>query len=196
MQKQPLFALDIGTRSVVGLVAEPVGDKLNILAFDRQEHQTRAMLDGQIHDVPQVAAVLKTVKDRLEAHVGPLKKVAVAAAGRALLTLRINADLDVATQPVLDRETERTLELAAIQAAQVQLAKQQNLPYQHRQREAAPADANTPLDTLFDQLSQDAFRWLSSQIALLPTARVAANWASRSLRSSARFSTCSRGSRV
>lgn len=128
MQKQPLFALDIGTRSVVGLVAEPVGDKLNILAFDRQEHQTRAMLDGQIHDVPQVAAVLKTVKDRLEAHVGPLKKVAVAAAGRALLTLRINADLDVATQPVLDRETERTLELAAIQAAQVQLAKQQNLP--------------------------------------------------------------------
>jgi len=43
-------------------------------------------------------------------------------------------------------------------------AKQQNLPYQHRQREAAPADANTPLDTLFDQLSQDAFRWLSSQI--------------------------------
>ena len=127
MKKQPLFALDIGTRSVVGLVAEPAGDQLNILAYERQEHQTRAMLDGQIHDVPQVAAVLKSVKDRLEAKIGPLKKVAVAAAGRALLTIRVQADLETASLAVLDRETERALEVAAIQAAQAQLAKQQNL---------------------------------------------------------------------
>ena len=127
MKKQPLFALDIGTRSVVGLIAEPVGEQLNILAYERQEHQTRAMLDGQIHDVPQVAAVLREVKERLEDKVGPLKKVAVAAAGRALLTIRVQTDLDTTSWAVLDRETERALEVAAIQAAQAKLAKEQSL---------------------------------------------------------------------
>ena len=127
MKKQPLFALDIGTRSVVGLIAEPAGEQLNIIAYERQEHQTRAMMDGQIHDVPQVAAVLKEVKERLEDKVGPLKKVAVAAAGRALLTIRVQTDLDTTSWSVLDRETERALEVAAIQAAQAKLAKEQSL---------------------------------------------------------------------
>ena len=127
MKKQPLFALDIGTRSVVGLVAEPDEEQLKIIACERQEHQTRAMLDGQIHDVPQVAAVLKEVKDRLEEKVGPLRQVAVAAAGRALLTVRVEADLDTGSLSVLDRETERALEVAAIQSAQAKLSKEQNL---------------------------------------------------------------------
>lgn len=127
MKKQPLFALDIGTRSVVGLVAEPDEEQLKIIACERQEHQTRAMLDGQIHDVPQVAAVLKEVKERLEEKVGPLHQVAVAAAGRALLTVRVEADLDTGSLSVLDRETERALEVAAIQSAQAKLSREQNL---------------------------------------------------------------------
>ena len=52
-----LFALDIGTRSVIGIAATKEKDgTIAILATERQEHATRAMLDGQIHDVPQVAA--------------------------------------------------------------------------------------------------------------------------------------------
>ena len=32
---------------------------LHVLATSREEHQTRAMLDGQIHDVPQVVSVIE-----------------------------------------------------------------------------------------------------------------------------------------
>ena len=82
-----LFALDIGTRSVIGIAATKEKDgTLAIQATERQEHATRAMLDGQIHDVPQVAAVIRGVKEKLEGDVGPLKSAAVAAAGRALYT--------------------------------------------------------------------------------------------------------------
>ena len=59
--KEKLFALDIGTRSVIGIVAEKnSAGQLEIIATHREEHKTRAMLDGQIHDVPQVAAVINT----------------------------------------------------------------------------------------------------------------------------------------
>ena len=60
-RKERIFALDIGTRSVIGIVAEKEAQGLKIVATFRQEHKTRAMLDGQIHDVPQVAAVMNDV---------------------------------------------------------------------------------------------------------------------------------------
>ena len=86
-RKERIFALDIGTRSVIGIVAEQESDgSLTLLDTEREEHKTRAMLDGQIHDVPQVAAVIKDVKKALEKRVGVLHNVAVAAAGRALYT--------------------------------------------------------------------------------------------------------------
>ncbi|HWP79962.1 MAG TPA: cell division FtsA domain-containing protein [Candidatus Acidoferrum sp.] len=121
-KKKLLFALDIGTRSVVGLVGELTADGIRVLAAERQEHNTRAMLDGQIHDVPEVAQVLASVTSRLTAVVGPLKKVSVAAAGRALCTLRAGADIDCGGRGALTGDDERGLELAAIQAAQHQLA--------------------------------------------------------------------------
>ncbi|WP_425059118.1 Cell division protein FtsA [Sporomusa carbonis] len=117
-----LFALDIGTRSVVGLVGQAEGGCIKLLASDREEHHTRAMLDGQIHDVQEVAGVLASVKARLEKATGPLTKVAVAAAGRALCTLRTTAELDTVSRGALSPEDERSLELAAIQAAQAELA--------------------------------------------------------------------------
>ena len=64
-RKERIFALDIGTRSVIGIVAEKEAQGLKIVATFRQEHKTRAMLDGQIHDVPQVAAVMNDVKKAL-----------------------------------------------------------------------------------------------------------------------------------
>lgn len=122
MEKKLLFALDIGTRSVVGLVGEETEGGIRLLATERQEHNTRAMLDGQIHDVTEVAQVLASVKARLTASVGPLRKVSLAAAGRALCTLTASAEIDSAGRGALTADDERALELAAIQAAQQQLA--------------------------------------------------------------------------
>ena len=68
-----IFALDIGTRSVIGIVAEITENKeTKILATVRKEHKTRAMLDGQIHDVPEVAAIIREVKEELEAKTGKI----------------------------------------------------------------------------------------------------------------------------
>ena len=41
------------------------------------------MVDGQIHDVTQVAKTIAIVRDRLTAATGELTQVAVAAAGRS-----------------------------------------------------------------------------------------------------------------
>ncbi|MDR2006539.1 MAG: rod shape-determining protein, partial [Acidaminococcales bacterium] len=116
-------ALDIGTRSVVGIVAEKEDKKINIIAVDRQEHITRAMLDGQIHDVPQVAHTIGEVRDRLAKKTGyTLAKASVAAAGRALITITASSDLDTANILSLDTETEQMLVLSAVQTAQRGLA--------------------------------------------------------------------------
>lgn len=122
MESNLLFALDIGTRSVVGLVGEQTGNCIRLIASHRQEHHTRAMLDGQIHDVPEVAAVLNEVKNHLEECCGPLRKVSVAAAGRALCTIKSKAETTIQGQGLLTADDERGLELSAIQAAQHQLA--------------------------------------------------------------------------
>ncbi len=127
MKQQHLFALDIGTRSVVGLVGTPGELQIELVAFERQEHHTRAMLDGQIHDVTEVAGILKAVKERLEKKTGPLHKVAVAAAGRALHTISATSDMDVYNRGILTPNDERALELTAIQAAQQQLATSANI---------------------------------------------------------------------
>lgn len=115
-----IFALDIGTRSVIGIVAEYDGETLRILDTERQEHTTRAMLDGQIHDVPQVAAVIRQVKSALSERVGPLRSAAVAAAGRALYTMTATAEAD--TYGLISEKREKNLEFAAVQNAQKQLA--------------------------------------------------------------------------
>ncbi len=122
MDKNLLFALDIGTRSVIGLVGENKGGSIELLASERLEHHTRAMLDGQIHDVPEVASILAAVKKNLETKHGPLRRVSVAAAGRALCTIKSCGELDVSSRGILAAADERTLELTAIQAAQQELA--------------------------------------------------------------------------
>lgn len=122
MEKKLLFALDIGTRSIVGMVGEKTDSGVRVLGALRHEHTTRAMLDGQIHDVPEVAKVIRTVKAKLEKDFGPLERVAIAAAGRALSTVNAAAELEVQGRGYLTHQEERTLELTAIQAAQKQLA--------------------------------------------------------------------------
>ena len=116
-----IFSLDIGTRSVIGIVAErrKGDDTLHVIATDRLEHKTRAMLDGQIHDVPQVAAIIEKVKKSLEAKTGPVKNAAVAAAGRALYTMTAEAEMDV--NGLISAEQQRNIDFAGVQAAQAAL---------------------------------------------------------------------------
>ena len=79
------------------------------------------MLDGQIHDVPQVAAIVKSVKNKLEEMTGlSINSAAVAAAGRALYTMTSEAQAEIGG--VITEEQERTLDFAGVQAAQAQLA--------------------------------------------------------------------------
>lgn len=120
--KEKIFALDIGTRSVIGIVAEQnSAGQLEIIATHREEHKTRAMLDGQIHDVPQVAAVINTVRDALKETVGELKSVAVAAAGRALYTMTAESEMEIRSG-LITPEQQSTLDFNGVQLAQTKLA--------------------------------------------------------------------------
>ncbi|MHB8172321.1 MAG: cell division protein FtsA, partial [Thermincolia bacterium] len=119
MDAKQIFALDIGTRSVVGLIVEEIPDGLRVIAYECAEHRNRAMMDGQIHDVEQVAEVIRNIKGRLEAKIGrPLREVAVAAAGRALKTIECEASRDITDLAEITKEDVLALQLQAVQSAQ------------------------------------------------------------------------------
>ncbi|MGD9679460.1 MAG: cell division protein FtsA, partial [Vulcanibacillus sp.] len=121
----PIFALDIGTRSVIGVIIQPQEDgKFDIKEIKMLEHQDRSMLDGQIHDILAVSSTIRKVKLQLEEKNGPLKYVAVAAAGRSLKTLSIMVETSIEAQPLLTKENIKTLELSAVQEAQKKLLDQ------------------------------------------------------------------------
>ncbi len=123
---EPIFALDIGTRSVVGLIVEPDGDQFRVIDCAIQEHDERSMLDGQIHDVIAVAKVIGQIKQRLSEKHGPLTHVAVAAAGRSLRTRRVSVETDITHRAPLTRDDVLTMEFSAVQEAQAQLAQELN----------------------------------------------------------------------
>ena len=94
---QLVFGLDIGTRSIVGTVGYRMGGKFYVVTQSIREHGTRAMLDGQIHDIYKVGETISEVKTELEERIGrPLKDVCIAAAGRVLrtVTVRVDTELD------------------------------------------------------------------------------------------------------
>ena len=88
-----VFGLDIGTRSVVGTVGYLENNQFNVIAQCVEMHQTRAMLDGQIHDIGKVGMTIRMVKENLEQQTDiHLTDVCIAAAGRVLRTVRITYD--------------------------------------------------------------------------------------------------------
>ena len=57
-QEQDLiYALDIGTRSIIGILGKVKGDRIEVEAIEKQLHSKRTMLHGQIQDIGQVAGV-------------------------------------------------------------------------------------------------------------------------------------------
>ena len=126
-EKKKLFALDIGTRSVVGIILEEQQNE-NYLVKDilTIEHSQRSMLDGQIHDVLAVSKLITRIKEDLEKKHGPLQKVNVAAAGRALKTEQAEVSVNIAGKPMIQKQDILHLELSAVQQAQASVAAKHN----------------------------------------------------------------------
>ncbi|MBO8158003.1 pilus assembly protein PilM [Thermosyntropha sp.] len=122
-----VFALDIGTRKIVGLIMQKVDDRFVVLDSEMIEHRTRAMLDGQIHDVEAVAAVIKEIKKGLEERNNiRLEKAAVAAAGRSLRTVMGEKQKKRVMLDEITVEEVQALEIEAVQEAQLKLMQGNN----------------------------------------------------------------------
>ncbi|HYK72660.1 MAG TPA: cell division protein FtsA [Pseudoneobacillus sp.] len=129
--KKKVFALDIGTRSVVGIILEEQEGQFQVLDVLVKEHTERAMLDGQIHDVIAVSKVITEIKEILEEQHGPLTKVCVAAAGRALKTERASYSINIQSKPMMQKQDILHLELSAVQEAQATVASKQDSNTNH-----------------------------------------------------------------
>jgi len=122
--EQLIFALDIGTRSIIGTVGVIAEKKFQVIAESYIEHEERAMIDGQIHDIQLVASGVKKVKNQLESTLNvSLTKVAIAAAGRFLRTTTIKAEIEVEADKEINREVIRSLELTAVKMAEDEVNK-------------------------------------------------------------------------
>ena len=122
MTEEITFALDIGTRTIVGILIKEKEAGYQIIHSAVREHQTRAMLDGQIHNVARVAEAVAEVKKELEEKSGfVLKNVAIAAAGRALKTVTQNHTIELERSRYIEEDDLKSLELKTIQQAQKQL---------------------------------------------------------------------------
>ena len=113
-----MFGLDIGTRSVVGTVGYRTDETFHVVAQCDRKHDTRSMLDGQIHDIEKVGHTILDVKHDLEAIIGKqLHEVCIAAAGRVLKTVNSSATLDFPEETTVDAEHVYTLEMLGVEKA-------------------------------------------------------------------------------
>lgn len=102
---QLVFGLDIGTRSIVGTVGYKENDRFIVVAQRSMGHETRAMLDGQIHDIQAVGGTIRQVKEQLEEAIGrKLSDVCIAAAGRVLRTVTTHVEYPYTGDKEISRE--------------------------------------------------------------------------------------------
>ena len=130
-QMEHVFGLDIGTRNVVGTVGYRTEDeKFTVVAQYVKQHETRAMLDGQIHDIGRVARTVSAVKAELERQIeAPLNDVCIAAAGRVLKTITTHVEMVYPEESVVQGEDVHTLHLLGVDKAQEELKKKNDTRY-------------------------------------------------------------------
>lgn len=117
---EPLvFGLDIGTRSIVGTVGYKAStNRFVVVAQVSVEHETRSMLDGQIHDIQAVAKTIVQVKKKLEDMLGrKLTDVCIAAAGRVLKTVIAKAEVEFNYETVITSEHIYSLDMLGVENA-------------------------------------------------------------------------------
>jgi cell division protein FtsA len=127
-----MFVLDIGTRFVRGLICQPAGEEgertengIRILECEIREHNGRAMLAGQIQDIEKVTQIVREIKLALEAEISrkaggmpcKLGKVAVAVAGRNLMTRQGSATISRSSLEPITQDEIKQAELQAVQNA-------------------------------------------------------------------------------
>lgn len=114
-----IFALDIGTRSVVGVVGGYKDGDFTVLDYEQEFHAKRAMRDGQIEDIDLVAQVANKVKSKLEERTGQIfDKVSIAAAGRSLKTAAATFSHELIPNEAITDQVIQFMEYSAIELAQ------------------------------------------------------------------------------
>lgn len=115
---QLVYGLDIGTRSIVGTVGYMYNKIFHVVAIESKPHETRAMQDGQIHDIAAVAESITEVTSRLQIKIGrPLHDVCIAAAGRVLRTITVHVEQELGDTRDVTNEDIYSLELLGAQRA-------------------------------------------------------------------------------
>lgn len=118
------FALDVGTRSIIGSVGILENDKFKVISEKYIEHEERAMIDGQIHDIELVAKSVKKIVDDIELELGiKLENVSIAAAGRFLKTVNSKGIMELNSEDEITKEDIRNVELIALKEAETEINK-------------------------------------------------------------------------
>ena len=113
--RETVFALDIGTRKVAGLLMKKDGEHYIIQNVVLKEQLPNAMQDGQIHDIPKVAQVIKQVAQEIAVCAdAPITEAAVAAAGRSLKTQLGQATIKLVPNQEISAQDLNDLELSAV----------------------------------------------------------------------------------
>lgn len=124
--KKTIFALDIGTRSVIGILGYWQDDNFVVIDSEQAFHSKRAMRDGQIEDIGLVASVVQNVKKALEERSGlKFTKVSIAAAGRALKTAEATFKTELIENEAINENLLQYIEYSAIELAQSKFEKEE-----------------------------------------------------------------------
>lgn len=114
-----VFGLDIGTRNVVGTVGYKEENEFIVVGQCIKQHETRSMLDGQIHDIRRVGRTIHAVKRQLEEQLQiKLEETCIAAAGRVLKTVYTTVEYKYPEETVVTGEDIHTLDLLGVEKAQ------------------------------------------------------------------------------
>ncbi len=128
--KQPkyVYGLDIGTRSIVGTIGYQEKDRFVVVAQRVKEHETRAMIDGQIHDIGAVGDMIREVTEELEIETKQeLRQVCIAAAGRVLRTVTTHVEIDLEGEKLIAKEDIFALDSYGVEKAYEQFQKENDL---------------------------------------------------------------------
>ena len=134
-----IFALDIGTRKIAGLLMEQEGQKYIVHHVVIKEQLPNAMQDGQIHDIPKVAQTIREVVAEISAYTSlQITEAVVAAAGRSLRTQRGQSTIRLPLNQEITGDMLGRLELSAVQDAR-----------QHESVQGADSCRHIPVCRLF-----------------------------------------------
>lgn len=126
VQGDIIFALDIGTRTVVGVLAKKTPNGCKVIDMETVVHEKRSMADGQIEDIESVANDIRRVKRELSGRNRIiLNKAHVAAAGRALKTMRGEWEYKLPDEQIT-AETAHNAEMEAVRRLCAEFAEKNN----------------------------------------------------------------------